>query len=97
MTRQTARFLKVRVTFERRSDGGLRAYSDDVPGLMLSGPNPEAVFEDVIPALEKLFLHNRGMRVEFAPVSDVRSNLEDVGLLPDEELETREYVSPITA
>jgi hypothetical protein len=34
-----------------REDGGLRVCSDDVPGLILSGPNPAAVMSDVWPAL----------------------------------------------
>jgi hypothetical protein len=43
---------KIVVIFERRHDGGLRAYSDDVPGFLLSHKNHDAVLDDVIPALE---------------------------------------------
>lgn len=47
---------KVTVTFERREDGGLRAYSNDVPGFVLSG-ELRAVLEDVKPALERILSH----------------------------------------
>jgi hypothetical protein len=40
------------VTFEGREDGGLTAYSDDVPGFVLSDFAPDAVVKDVRPALE---------------------------------------------
>jgi hypothetical protein len=45
---------KVVVTFERRDDGGLRAYSEDVPGFVLSHRDPSAVIRDVAPALERI-------------------------------------------
>jgi len=43
---------KIVVTFEGREDGGLKAYSDDVPGFVLSHFAPDAVLKDVKPALE---------------------------------------------
>ena len=69
MTTKTGRYLKVVVTCKRRDDGGLQVWSEDVPGLLLSGPDPDAVLEDVIPALEALFKHNRGMDVRFGPIA----------------------------
>ena len=53
---------KFTVTFERREDGGLRAYCDDVPGFVLSG-EPKAVLDDVKPALERILSHLHGMNV----------------------------------
>ena len=50
-------YFKVVVTFERRADGGLRAYSDDVPGFVLSHSDQAAVLDDVKPALEKILSH----------------------------------------
>lgn len=76
------RILKVTVTFERRQGGGLRAYSSDVPGLMLSGDDSEAVFEDVIPALETLCKHNLKLNVHFLPLVDVKNALQECGFLP---------------
>ncbi len=42
---------QVTIILHRRGDGGLRVYSDDVPGLILSGPDPAKVMLDVWPAL----------------------------------------------
>ena len=95
MAQRADAYLKVAVTFEKRPDGGLCAYSEDVPGLMLSGADAEAVFEDVIPAMEELFRHNRKMDVMFGPVTDLRRLLERGGFLPMEDFEVREYVAPI--
>ena len=44
--------LLIHVHFEARSDGGLRAWSDDVPGFALSHSNPALVLADVEPVLE---------------------------------------------
>jgi hypothetical protein len=48
------RRTKIVLTFERRDDGGLRAYSDDVPGFVLSHKDPELVIRDVAPALGRI-------------------------------------------
>lgn len=90
------RYLKISVTFERREDGGLRVYSDDVPGLMLSGADPLAVFSDVLPALNFLFEHNRNMKVDFGPVvNDMRAGLEAQGCIPPSGHVVCEYVAPV--
>lgn len=46
--------LKIVVRFEQRGDGGLRAWSDDLPGFILSHSDAQAVLEDVEPALETM-------------------------------------------
>src|SRR5258707_14038694 len=51
------------VSFERRDDGGLRAWSDDVPGFVLSHSDPQAVLEDVKPALQAILSHAYGTPV----------------------------------
>jgi hypothetical protein len=60
---------KVVVVYEHRPDGGLRAYSDDVPGFVLSNANAAAVRDDVIPALEGIISDMIGapVRVELRP------------------------------
>jgi hypothetical protein len=58
--RLPAKFI---VNFERREDGGLRAWSDDVPGFVLSHSDPKAVLEDVKPALEAILSHVYGTPV----------------------------------
>lgn len=44
----------VTIKLMRRQDGGLRVFSDDVPGLILSGTDPEKVMADVWPALQTI-------------------------------------------
>ena len=43
------------ITIERREDGGLRVWSDDLPGLVLSHVDRDAVLTDLAFAL-KVFL-----------------------------------------
>jgi hypothetical protein len=58
-----ARFIKIVVTLEEREDGGLYAYSDDVPGFVLSHSNRAAVLADVTLALEGILSHMLSERV----------------------------------
>jgi len=62
-------FEKLVVVFEDRPDGGLRVYSDDVPGFVLSHANAQAALADVVPALEGLISDMLGakVRVELVP------------------------------
>ena len=48
------RRMKVVVTLEDREDGGVRAYSEDIPGFVLSNSDPVAVLKDIEPALEEI-------------------------------------------
>ena len=57
------RFAKVVVSFERRDDGGLRAYSNDVPGFVLSHSDPAAVMRDIPPVLSRILSAMWGVRV----------------------------------
>lgn len=61
-------FVKIIVRFEERPDGGLRAWSDDVPGFVLSHPDAEAVLDDVEPALETILSSMYGAPVMVAPL-----------------------------
>lgn len=45
---------RVRLVLEWREDGGLRVYSPDVRGLVLSHNDPAKVMADVIPVLDVL-------------------------------------------
>ena len=38
------------IKLEVRPDGGLRIYSEELPGLILSGSDPAKVLADVMPA-----------------------------------------------
>jgi hypothetical protein len=55
--------FKVTVRFERREDAGLRAWSPDLPGLVLSNANPAKVEADVQPALETMIGARCGCQV----------------------------------
>jgi hypothetical protein len=71
----TRRFAKIVVTLERREDGGLRAYSQDVPGFVLSNKNPAVVLSDIAVALETILSSMWGVRVVAGPL--VKPNYED--------------------
>jgi hypothetical protein len=60
--------MKVVVRLESRADGGLRAWSDDVPGLVLSGHDAEKVYADIGPALETILSHTLKCHVEAHPL-----------------------------
>src|SRR5438270_403102 len=62
------------VTLEDRDDGGLRVYSDDLPGLILSGEDKQAVCEAIAPAITAIFSRQglEGVVVRPAtPISEV--------------------------
>lgn len=81
---------RIVVVFEKRADGGLRVYSDDVPGFVLSHPNVEAVQADVVPALEGIISEMIGQPVSVEFVSGQQSALRS-------DLERREYATRIAA
>jgi hypothetical protein len=78
---------RIVVVFETRQDGGLRVYSDDVPGFMLSHPDYDAVMRDVQPALEQIIGSMVGGPVTVEPVDKARS----LPWFRDRQRETREY------
>jgi hypothetical protein len=55
--------IKVAVHIERRPDGGVRVYSDDVPELVLSGLDVVKVLGDVVPAVELILGERMGCTV----------------------------------
>ena len=63
------KMLKITVHFERRVDGGLRAWSDDVPGFVLSHSDPLLVLDDVEPALETILAARYECKVVVCPLS----------------------------
>lgn len=73
--------LEITVIFERREDGGLRAYSDDVPGFVLSHSNAELLLGDVQPALEGILSHMHGKPVRTVLIGDLKDELEHSGVL----------------
>lgn len=60
--------LKVIVQFAKREDGGIRAWSDDVPGLVLSSNNIEGLLDDIRSAIEVILGHQLGCKVSARPL-----------------------------
>lgn len=56
------------VRFKLRDDGGLIATCDKVPNFYLSHSNAEAVYADVIPALEAILSEMYGVQMEVVPL-----------------------------
>jgi len=73
MTRQT--LTVVTVTIEDREDNGLRVFSRDLPGLILSGSDRDQVCANIAVAIEALFKH-RGLAVTVHPTKSVDKLLE---------------------
>lgn len=51
-------FSVVTVTLEDRADGGLRVFSEDLPGLILSGTDKTQVCNAIAPAIKALLEFN---------------------------------------
>ena len=75
------RSFKLTVCFEARPDGGLRAYSDDVPGLVLSSLDIDGVLEDVTEALKVILSHKFNAEIDVKPLTDIREALESNGIV----------------
>jgi hypothetical protein len=93
-------FAKIIVRFERRPDGGLRAYSDDVPGFVLSHSDPELVMKDVGPALAGIMSYLLGAEVTVNPLptfAELLSKQDEVAAYTPPPQIQREYVGCIAA
>jgi hypothetical protein len=86
--------IKVTVHFERRADGGLYVWSEDLPGLNLSHEDPARVLLDVKLTIEGLVTDMLGQRVRVEPLVGIQE-----ALFPDKDRSQqipsgiREYVS----
>lgn len=87
--------IKVVVTFERRPDGGLRAYADGVPGFVLSHSDPASLLSDVPSALSVILSARLGADVEMHPLENVETVLENAGVLQptDSFVNVKEFVA----
>ncbi len=74
---QAEQFAKIRVTIEHRPGGGLRAYSADVPGFVLSHQNSELLLADVRPAIETILSAMWGMKIIAQPLRAVSQFADD--------------------
>jgi len=91
----STRSFKLTVCFEARADGGLRAWSDDVPGLVLSHIDADSLLADVPEALKVILSHQWGTEADVKPLGDIREALENQGVVPPQGLDPgfREYVA----
>lgn len=63
--------FNVDVKFERRPDGGLRAWCDDVPGFVLSNANPDMVIAEVPEVLSVILSGMMNGKVSVTPTVDI--------------------------
>ena len=93
--------VKIAVRLEPRGDGGLRAYSDDVPGFVLSHSDAGGVLADVKPALEIMLSALFNVSVKVTELASVRDLVNDaLGVESDSPLSkavTRDYVGLLRA
>lgn len=90
--------MKIEVKFERREDGGLRAYADGLPGFVLSNRDPDLVLADIPPVLEVMLTAILGTRVAVLPMVDVSDVIDPEAHKMPAHLCNREYVgTPVQA
>jgi len=68
----------VSVTLEDREDGGLRVYSDELPGLILSGSDRNLVGSRIAPAIQALFEYKGFSNVRVRPARPLNDVLQKV-------------------
>jgi hypothetical protein len=90
------RFAKIVVTFEPREDGGLRAYSEDVPGFVLSNSDPLVVIRDVAPALEFILSSMWGTTVKADVLSAIGDDYANDEAPSSFSNRAREYVAHVS-
>jgi hypothetical protein len=66
----------VSVTLEDRDDHGLFVFSNDLPGLILSGADRETVCECIVPAIGAIFRHKGFADVHVSSVTPLSEILK---------------------
>lgn len=87
--------IRITVTFERRDDGGLYVYSDDLPGFVLSHLDAHAVVADIEPALAVFLSQKFSCAVSVRPLTELREALISDGMIdrvPNGRVTKRDYV-----
>ncbi len=70
--------LKIEVFFDFRDDGGLRAWSPDVPELVLSHSDPRKVIDDVPAALEMILSAKFDCAIRIDVDGDTTSVIDEI-------------------
>lgn len=87
--------LRITVTIERREDGGLFVYSDDLPGFVLSHRDAHAVLSDIEPALNVFVSQAVNHQVTVKPIVGLKEALIEDGIIdamPTSRITRRDYV-----
>ena len=88
--------VKITVTIEKREDGGLYVYSDELPGFVLSNKNARAVFGDIEPALSVFLSQKFDRTLAVKPLVGIREALEEKGFIdpmPSAPVTRRDYAA----
>ncbi|OJU66338.1 MAG: hypothetical protein BGO05_11870 [Rhizobiales bacterium 63-7] len=87
--------FKITVCFEERPGGGLRVWSEDIPGLVLSSSSVDRVLEDVKAALEAIISHDLKEPIVVEPLEDIRRALAREGVIDERPIVPgpKEYVA----
>jgi hypothetical protein len=88
--------VKITVTIEKRDDGGLYIYSDELPGFVLSHRNARAVYRDIEPALSVFLSQKLDRTLAVKPLVGIREALEKNGFIdpmPDAPVTRRDYAA----
>ncbi|MTW17055.1 hypothetical protein GJ689_12660 [Rhodoplanes serenus] len=86
--------VRVTVTIEKRCDGGLYVYSDDLPGFVLSHIDAHAVLADIEPALGVFLSQRLNRSVSVKPIVGLRDALireQMIDPTPGARITRREY------
>lgn len=76
----TQTFSVVTVTLEDRpGDDGLRVYSTDLPGLILSGSDRDAVCDAILPSIKAIFEHRGISDLHIYPARPLSEVLDQDG------------------
>jgi hypothetical protein len=88
--------VKISVTIEKRDDGGLYVYSNELPGFVLSHKNPQLVFKDIEIALSVFLSKKLDRTLAVKPLVGFREALEQDGFIdpmPSAPVTTRDYAA----
>jgi hypothetical protein len=88
--------VKITVTIEKRDDGGLYVYSDELPGFVLSHKNAQSVFSDIEPALSVFLSQKLDRTLAVRPLVGIREALEEKGFIdpmPSAPVTRRDYAA----